>query len=698
MTSKNVSLRAAPALLLGASVSIAANVDQLEVVNVTAAAYKTDVVVVGPFGSRSIIDTPYAVDIAPADLIRNQQLKSVREVFRYLPSVQGENIRPQTRGMQAGVVQNTRIDGLNMASTTDYPVEQFERIEVLNGLAGALFGPAQPGGTFNYVLKRPTRQPVRSIAIGYATQSSKLASVDFSDTVGSSGIFGYRLNALSDRGEGYVDRSRLERTLVSLAADVNFSDATQLEFNGSRYHYLANGFPGTVALANNVRFPAELDPKRVGYGQPYGGDDNVTETLSARLRHAFDETWRISGGVLLQDSDRASTVPTNTITSAAGTYRTTAATTTFSLDRVLSNTVTLNGSSVTGGVTHELFVANTGFEWTRYTPTQTGAITLGTATLDAPVIFPEPAFPDFKSRFKALTTRQQSITIGDTMGFAQRWSLGLVASQSWIDVRNRNRSGATTSTYDDDGASANVTLAYKPVDSMNAYASYADSLQQGDIAPAGSANAGIGLAPYRSKQYELGYKAALGSVNLTAAVFRIERPYAYVGADNVFGVRGEQVNHGVELAGQGAINDQLSIFGGITYLDPKLRDTGSPATNDQQILGLSKFVGSVVVDYRLPMLPALAFNVHVGHASKRAGDHANSYWVDGYTIADVGVRYSDVIFQQRATFNLSVNNVTDERYWANITPAGQNGYAGAGAGNGILGSPRMVRAALQIDF
>jgi hypothetical protein len=42
-----------------------------------------------------------------------QQLKSVRELFRYLPSVQGENIRPQTRGLQAGVVQNTLIDGLD---------------------------------------------------------------------------------------------------------------------------------------------------------------------------------------------------------------------------------------------------------------------------------------------------------------------------------------------------------------------------------------------------------------------------------------------------------------------------------------------------------------------------------------------------------------------------------------------------------
>jgi iron complex outermembrane receptor protein len=76
--------------------------------------YRTEDVQVGPLADRALIDTPYSIDVVPVNLSINQQLKSVREVFRYLPSVQGENIGPQTRGLQAGVVQNTRIDGLTM--------------------------------------------------------------------------------------------------------------------------------------------------------------------------------------------------------------------------------------------------------------------------------------------------------------------------------------------------------------------------------------------------------------------------------------------------------------------------------------------------------------------------------------------------------------------------------------------------------
>jgi hypothetical protein len=90
-----------------------------------------------------------------------------------------------------------------------------------------------------------------------------------------------------------------------------------------------------------------------------------------------------------------------------------------------------------------------------------------------------------------------------------------------------------------------------------AYVSYADSLQQGDIAPAGTLNAGEGLAPYRSKQEEVGYKVELGRLDLMADVFRIKRPYPVVAADNIFEIQAEQVNDGVELSARGAATDDL---------------------------------------------------------------------------------------------------------------------------------------------
>ncbi len=660
--------------------------------------YRTKDIRIGPLADRSVIDTPYSIDVVPGDLSQNQQLKSVREVFQYLPSVQGENIRPQTRGMQAGVVQNTRIDGMNMASTTDYPVEQFDRIEVLNGLAGALYGPANPAGTFNYVLKRPTLDPFRSLTLGYTTKGSLLANADVGDSLGENKRFGYRVEVLADRGEGYVQLSRLERTLVSLALDYALTPDTKLELDGSRYHYVDKGLSGTFALANNVPFPAAPNPTTVGLGQPYAGDDNVTKTFDGRIKQDFNAAWHLSAGALQQDSDRASTVPTNTLTNRSGAYTTTAATTTFSLDRIWSNTVALDGHIDTGPITHDVIASNTGFNWNRFTPYQSGAILLGSSNLADPKLFAEPEFPNFENRYESLHTEQQSVTLGDTLAFATHWSLGLIASQSWIDVANFGKTGATTSRYNANGVSQNETLSYELAADMSMYGSYADSLQQGDIAPAMSANMGTELAPYRAKQYELGLKWAVGGVNLATDAFRIRRPYAVVGANNVFSQQGDQTNDGVEWSASGTLGDTLSIFGGVTYLDPRVTHTGVAATDDKQVLGLSKVVTSMLLDYRIVAVPGLAFNVHGRYASARFGDNANSFEVAGFTTVDIGTRYSGRLWGFVANWNLTVDNLADRRYWANITPSGQNGYTGAGNGTGTLGTPRWVRASFQLEF
>src|SRR5579862_460478 len=78
--------------------------DKISIIGNRTPDYRTQDVEVGPLPSRPIMDLPYSLDVVPDSLSIVQQLKSVRELFRYLPSVQGENIRPQSRGLQAGVV------------------------------------------------------------------------------------------------------------------------------------------------------------------------------------------------------------------------------------------------------------------------------------------------------------------------------------------------------------------------------------------------------------------------------------------------------------------------------------------------------------------------------------------------------------------------------------------------------------------
>jgi iron complex outermembrane receptor protein len=660
--------------------------------------YKVNNVNIGPLGKKPLIDTPFSVNTVSEDLAENQQLQSLQEAFRLIPSVQGVNIRPQTRGLQSSVVQNTLIDGLNIAATTDYPLEEFQRIDVLNGLAGAFFGPAQPGGTFNYIMKRPTSTPLERVTGGYLSQGQWFGHADFGGFADADQRFGYRLNLLNQDGESFVENGQLRRQLASFGGDIHFTPDTVLETNASIYHYRTKGLPGTFAVATGVTFPTALNAARVGYGQPWGGDDNVTSILSGRIKHDFNNDWNMTAGILRNTSDRSSTVPTNTITNNAGAYTTTTTTTTYSLDNIVSNQVGLNGRLFTGPLKHDLFFANNGFFWDRYTPYQTGSITVGKANLGDPLIFNEPSLPDFKNRFLAMTTTQQSITAGDTIALNQQWSVMGALSDSWIDVHNYSSTSAITSQFSANGWSPLGSLIFKPRENMSTYFTYADSLQQGDSAPAGTKNVGQTLAPYRSSQYELGYKVDLGRINLNAALYQIERPYAYTGTNNVFAVQGLQRNRGVELMATGAINDGFTLFGGATYIDPRLYDTGSVTTEGKRILGLSQFVMNTLLEYHVPVVKGLTLSTNVNFATNRPGDNANTTLVSGYALLDLGLRYVQQVQNKQVTFRLNVFNVTNQQYWANIAPSSQNGYNATGSGTGTLGAPRTIRASLQVDL
>ncbi|MCY0389281.1 TonB-dependent siderophore receptor [Robbsia sp. Bb-Pol-6] len=678
-------------------------VTALPTVTVTAQApsrgtLRTDTATVGPLGALDRLDTPYTINVVPQRLIQDQQLKSIADALRYLPSVQGDGTRPQTRGIQGSVVQNSRLDGLNAVSTTDYPLEQFDRIEVMNGLAGALYGPANPAGTFNYIQKRPTDERLTRFTFGFTSQTRFLREADLSDRVGPSRAIGYRLTLLDETGTGYADHSTIRRQLGSLALDFHLSPDTVVETNFSHYHYVAKGLSTTFALGSGVHYPAALDPTSSAYGSSDGGANNTTETGSIRIRHDFSPNWHVSAAILRQIADRESTTPTDTLTNNAGRYTSTIATATASRFTITSNLVTLNGTVDTGPLRHAITLGTSGFTWNNYNPVAGATTTLGTASLANPQAFALTGVPDFTHRYQSAQSAQQSLIAGDDITFSPQWSALLVGSQSWLSTHNYNTKSVQTSESANQGLSGAASLIFKPRRNMSVYVTYADSLQQGDTAPTGSTNVGNILDPYRSKQWEVGYKVAVAGVNASLAAFRITRPYAYTQADGVYAVAGEQRNRGIELMLDGEATRDLSLFGGVTWLDPRLYNTATTATAGKRIVGLPVFAMNFLAEYKVPQVPGLftTFNTHFVGA--RPTDNTNTYSVSSYTTFDLGAGYLTSMFNRAVTFRLALDNLTNRRYWTNIVPGALTGYTGAGNATAQLGAPRTVQASVQFEL
>jgi iron complex outermembrane recepter protein len=659
----------------------------------------------GPLGTTPILNQPYSISVLPQDLIENSQATDFKDVSKYLPLVayqeqQGpEILRPQTRGIQGGNFQNTKLDGMQMFITVATAMEQFQEIQVVNGPTASLYGPANPSGMFNFVSKRPTDHALYDFDAAYNSDGIVTGKMDVGGPIDNGGIFRYRLNALYGSGDGWVDHSHERRALGDLGVDVRPWQRGVLELNYSNYSIAELGYPGWFTYNEKIVLPPAPDPTRVGYGQSYAGVDLITRIMSARFKQDFGSTWHFVAGILNQDGSRNINTPVNNLTSDSGDYTSSFANGFAPRFIMTSDVAYLNDTFSALGMSHDLTLGTAGYKARSFsvtTPATPASVLLGKASIADPMIFPEPPQgpPDVLVNYDSSNSYQQGLNIGDLIRFDSHWSTRLGVSQDWFSTDNYNSKGKEISQYSDSGTSPTASLMFNPVTDQMAYFTYASSLQAGDLAPSGTVNAGQSLPPYRSSEYEVGYKAFLANINLTAAVFRIERPYANINtATNVFEISGEQLNKGLELSAVGELVHGLTLYGGLTLLDARMENTPLPSTDDKYYVGAPKLKGNMLVEYAVPGVSGLIASFDYQFSSNRAGNDTNSFWVAGYNLFDIGVRYAT----HHLTWRLAVDNLTDQHYWSTVAPSN---LTGANTGNliGHLGSPRTLLASVTLSL
>jgi len=677
--------------------------------------YKTDKVDLGPLGSQTLQDAPQSVTAVPESLMENQQAYTVNDTLRYLPSVevrdqQGFEVsRPQSRGFQGSIVQNTRLDGLNIIGTTAIPAEDLSGIDVMNGLAGALYGPQTSAGVFDYQTKKPTDTPLIRFTESYQSGGIFTEHADVGGRAGDNDEFGYRVNVAHGQGEGYVDNSNFDRTLASGTFDWRVDPSTTITVHGSHYETNSTGLPGSIVYDGGATptktnsssvLPSAIDPTRPGYGQQDAGADLITDTGMARIDHDFGGGWTLELGGLYQNAQRNLFGITNTLTDNKGDYTLTKNFTAVPHFDIGSNEAYLNGKLDILGTENDVTFGTNGFINGQYSYRNSIATTLGKSNLADPAIFPiQSAIPNNGGQYQSGLLTEQSIITGDTVHFNDQWAVQGVLSTSFLHEKSWNTASKVTAEDDQDGAvSPTVSLIYKPVPALTTYATFAQSIEEGDQAPAGTLNQNEFMAPYRDRSYEVGAKYALNDHFLvTVDGFRMTRPSAQTLADNVFQVVGTQRNWGSEFFIQGDITPEFSVYGGVTYLDARLEGTGNAATDDKLVVGVPHWKEDVVLDLHPDLTPGLAFTTAVHSESARAATDTNNSSATGYATVDLGVRYSTAVMtEHHAVFRFQVINATDTRYFSSI--ADGNIVGSPGANTAYSGAPRTFEASIEADY
>jgi iron complex outermembrane receptor protein len=677
----------------------------------------------GVLGTTPIVNQPYTITVLPASEIENTQVKSLRDAIKFLPLVsfneqQGSEIlRPYTRGIQGSIVQNTRMDGRAMAITGANAMEQYQALQVENGLGASFYGPANPSGMFNFVLKRPPaagESPQRFTNLYLEQDSSTIGTtyLDAGGRFGPNNILGYRTNLLYGDGAAWVDNSRLRRRLAESAFDARITPKSLLEAHYSAYDIVQRGYPGWFTYGPNPKdktdtpphllaLPPAPDPTRVGYGQAYAGVNLTTQSTGARYHYEISPNWRLEAGALAQRLDRFIDTPVNNLTDNSGDYSTSLATGFAPRFDTASDLGFITGTIAKWGIRQDVVLGSEGYRFTQYSDTKPSAasVLLGTANINAPAVFAPPAagLPKQQGLYRSSIINQQGFNLGDMLTLPRGFLVRLAASQDWFGVDNNAAHDVRTSGSNKQGVSPSVSVLYKPAEWATAYATYASSLEQGDTAPGNAANANEALPPYRSKEWELGFKTADRPLAITADLFRIQRPFANTNAENVFAITGLQVNYGAELSAQGTLFHRLLVDGGFTALNARLNDTGIVATDGKRFVGTPPYKSNLYSEYRIPGVRELTLTGNWQFFGSRPQDDENLNTTPGFNTFDLGFRYAHRVGPTTAILRFNADNLGNVRYYSTIGPGDITG-TNASANTAHLGTPRTIATSLQFGF
>jgi iron complex outermembrane recepter protein len=661
-------------------------------------------VAVGPWTDTKLQDLPYSITVIPSTLIDNVQAYQIEDIAKLIPQItnltpiQNNNGNPTfyVRGfpVSAQAYSSMTLEGLvgGAGGVLSSILEDKERVELLSGTDGFLYGMGSIGGSLNYVLKRPTETPHYSVIAGDNAGANGYVALDATGPIDKNGILGYRINGVEQNGPTSIEYQSIKRDLLSGALDIHLHPNLLVQLNYTHSDYDTSGdTPGFSLKSGLTAWPKAPDPSKI-FTAPWlhfpvhtntGGVKttyNINKTFT--LRSFYDYTYQMrpeTWGETLQITDLA-----GDIKQSFGCCYNPNPTKTHSLYTFL------DANFKTFGMRHKVTLGiNDAYSDSDDTTTQIQFATNSfTSNLYNETLPAEPGFTSTAVTRYPVRTVTGNYLIGDDISFGKFHVLAGVNEviykfHVFQAPPNSALTFAPTLSYDTHKATPTVAFTYKPVNWLMTYASYQQSLQKGSLVTnlANYTNANTLMPPTVSNQGEIGVKLVLRpNVLLTAALFDLHEALQYTqdngylasnGQESYTVVQSGRENHkGLELTASGKVRRDFTLIAGATFLDPKIANTpATPYEEGEKPSGVSTVSGKLYGEYDLPRVRGLVViggmryigSWYSNIPTTSATPHLS---LPAYTVEDMGLRYTVNIAEQHAlTFRLNVNNLTDKAYW-----------------------------------
>ncbi|QCP53815.1 TonB-dependent receptor [Trinickia violacea] len=626
-------------------------------------------VAAGALGSRSQLDTPFSTTVVTSEQLADHQVYKLGDVFAGDASVSDNSgaynawaTYLTVRGLQIDWQNGFKIDGMPFVSYgITMPYEQLESVQLLKGLSGFMYGFGSPGGVINYVTKKPTDTPVRSVDVGYRTDGIWSEHADLGGRFGPDKMFGARINATHEEGQTYND-GNLRRDAVSLALDARLTRDLSVNFGALYQERRVTGLTPSISTAQYVG--GSLPPTLSGGTSNLGGQDQFLNTnlqlYTAGVQYQISPDWRFSTSYSYSTVTRERNESTLYLLNSAGDY---------SDSRWNSNEAhqfsqwqaMLEGKLKTGPFTHELVFGAAWQKQLNYYSANPYSATLGAGNLYLPNPYRYPGKSGLQTYRDSVIT-QKSLFASDTMQITERWSILGGLRYTNYSQTSYTTTGSTASTYDENAVlTPTVALMFKVEPQTTLYASYVEALEQGPQVGVGYANYGQQLNPLRSKQYEIGVKSEHARWSATAAVFRIERGAAYANGDNVYVEDGKSIYQGIELGASTHLGSQWELGGNLMWLDTWYAKGTSYDGN--RVAGAPAYVAAAYAQYAVRAVPGLKLGVDAKFTGNTQVRAAGNLAAPGFLLVNAGATYSTAIAGHDVTLRAAIDNLANRRYW-----------------------------------
>ncbi|HAR05475.1 MAG TPA: TonB-dependent siderophore receptor [Pseudomonas sp.] len=614
---------------------------------------------VGGKVATSLLDTPASVSVITQKEIEQRSASTTEEVLQYTPGVitdyygtDDRNDYFQIRGFQA----TTYRDGLTLGSMRGVREEPFayERIEVLRGANSTLFGPADPGGSVNFVSKQPRFERIRQGYVTYGSFDHKEAGVDVGDAVNGSDTLAFRLTGKLQDSEREYDHSQDDNGFVMGGLTwepTAFTSATLIVD-----HLRQDNTP------NSGGYPKDREYDRDAFfGEPsYNFHDVERTNISASFKHDFDNGFTLRSNLRHSDlSDGYGYVYINDVAGRTGPL----------VDR---------GYLGSDGEAEQLN-GNLMLQYDARFENIDSSTIVGVEYLDAhsenvsvygsadPIDVTRPVYrgvsPAIVYQDKDQDSTIKSLFLQQNLSFYERVILTLGMRHDSIDVSETDHLSGTRSSDRFSENSFRSALTYIVNDEVSAYVSMVESVSPPEV----------GVTPERGSQYELGVKYSPAAINalFSAAIYEliqddvataVVQPNGAIEQQTV----GEQRVRGLDLEAKAELTENLSVIGGYSYMETEVLrgalnvwGVGVVSIEGNEFVSAPKHSASLWSYYSVP-----GTSVSVGLGARYVGSYHFSNFNDtgeseATTLFDAAFNYQ---IAKDMDLAVNVSNLLDEQH------------------------------------